>query len=95
MRTFLRLQLSRSIHFQNVAVEATEKELRQSVHLAGDVTLASVRIKNIVRFTILRNINDNHLPAPISTHVIWLFSGPKNESSHTRSVEKVVLTRVS
>ncbi|CAN7048374.1 unnamed protein product [Brassica rapa subsp. trilocularis] len=33
--------------------------------------------------------------APISTHVIWLFSGPKNESSHTRCVENVVLTRVS
>ena len=94
-------QLSTKVRVKNVAVEATEKELRQSVHLAGnsaiaevlvlcivwvydyliyklqelheDVTLASVRIKSIVRFTILRNINGPQLSCSVCLTVTSCF----------------------
>lgn len=33
-------QLSTKVRVKNVAVEGTEKELRQSVHLAGNSTIA-------------------------------------------------------
>ncbi|KAF3585781.1 hypothetical protein F2Q69_00030986 [Brassica cretica] len=41
-------QLSTKVRVKNVAVEATEKELRQSVHLAGNSAIAEVLVLCIV-----------------------------------------------
>ncbi|KAH0872543.1 hypothetical protein HID58_069905 [Brassica napus] len=50
-------------------------------------------IQVMVLFSSWQNTK-KHCRAPISTYVIWSFSGLKRESSHTHSVENVVLTRV-
>ncbi|KAH0867372.1 hypothetical protein HID58_074394 [Brassica napus] len=82
---------------EKLAVEATKKELRQSVHLAGSQTYKEEYMLDIIQVMVLFSSWQNtkkHCRAPISTYVIWSFSGLKRESSHTHSVENVVLTRV-
>nr|VDD35489.1 unnamed protein product [Brassica oleracea] len=82
---------------EKLAVEATKKELRQSVHLAGSQTYKEEYMLDITQVMVLFSSWQNtkkHCRAPISTYVIWSFSGLKRESSHTHSVENVVLTRV-
>ncbi|CAF2057945.1 unnamed protein product [Brassica napus] len=82
---------------EKLAVEATKKELRQSVHLARSQTYKEEYMLDITQVMVLFSSSQNtkkHCRAPISTYVIWSFSGLKRESSHTHSVENVVLTRV-